>query len=80
MERFMTYSVYYRFDQIEKIGPAETFCEELLVCALNGNLLAKKYFLNYLYGKIDGCIAESFHKAKEIYDLHNKERSNGVSP
>lgn len=61
-------SQYPSLDQIEKIGPAETLCDELLICVLNGYSPAKDCFLNYLNGEIDGCVAEAYSKAKEIYE------------
>ena len=64
---------YHKLSQTDKIGPAETFCDELLISCFNGNKKAENYFLNYLNGEADGCVAEAYHKALEIYEKYNKQ-------
>lgn len=61
------FSNYKNLSEIDRIGPAETFCDELLICALNGYPEARDLFLNYLNGEADGCVAEAYTKAKIVY-------------
>lgn len=52
------------------LASAETLCDELLVACLNGDCIAEQYFLNYLNGEVDGCIAESYYRALDIFEKH----------
>ena len=66
-------SQYHDKSEADKLGLAETLCDELLVSYFSGNQRAEKYFLNYLNGEADGCIAESYHKALGIYEKNKKK-------
>jgi hypothetical protein len=79
IKRYKEFLSNYQFlSEIERLGPAETLCDELLICALNGYSEAEDLFLNYLNGEADGCVAEAYTKAKIVYDSQNLKNSNSA--
>lgn len=52
----------YRSAAYEAIGASprfEIYCHELLVAALNGEITARQYLLDYLDGQVDGSVSEA---------------------